>query len=149
LPHRLQVTASSSATGLKQSITAIAPQLINVGTVGYLRRKVLKETDGIITSTFGSDSFIPDFRAFQTMMPDYVKQYEINPSVAIISVQTLWMEKMLSVKRSDIMRKPNADPAIANPQNSLPMVFGHGCITDAANKYFRNGLGKTFKCNSY
>jgi hypothetical protein len=52
------------------------------------------------------------------------------------------MEEMFSVKKSDIMKDTEVDPASSNICEMSSMIFRHGCITDAANKYFRLGIGK-------
>jgi hypothetical protein len=140
--HRLQVgTSFNFSTGEGNSITNIAPQFHNSGTASYYRRKALTQSGNIITSTTGSDTFIADFRTLQLSLPNYVRRYEFDPTSAIISVQTLWMEEMFSVKKSDIMTETGMDPASSNICEMTPMIFRHGCITDAANKYFRLGIG--------
>lgn len=47
------------------------------------------------------------------------------------------MRQMFSVYRNDII-----DQEDSSKIESIPMIFNHGCITDAAHKFFSTGKGK-------
>jgi hypothetical protein len=138
-PHELRIGSSLLPNGPGQSLGSIAPQLNNVDVVGRLKKKVLTETPGLITSIRGSDIFILDYITFQQDCPDFVRHFKITNDVKIISVQTTFMQNILSEYWSDITRYGNPTQTTGDVTELCPMVFQHGCVTDAANKFFSNG----------
>ena len=90
----------------------------------------------MITSVKGSDAFFVDYMNFQKNCPNFTKQLILEADIAIISVQMDFMQQMLSVYRHDLIDQFDNDFPV---QEEIPMIFGHGCITDAAHKFFQNG----------
>jgi len=101
LPQQLRVGTSIAIPGslsAGQSIGHIAPQLNNLSTISQLRKKVLSETPGLITSIRGSDTFILDYQDFQQSCPNFVQHFDLDSNnTAIISVQTEFMRQTLSI----------------------------------------------------
>ena len=137
-PHALIIGSSLSTNdnvgGPGQSIGEIAPQFNNTSRVSKIRRQILSDESDLITSMKGSDAFLVDYTNFHKDYPNFIQQFTFEEDVAIISVQTNFMRQMLSVYRSDLV-----DQDELGVLEELPMIFDHGCVTDAAHKYFTNG----------
>ena len=119
-----------------ESVGNIAPQFNNSSRVAAIRKQTLSNDSIMITSTKGSDAFLLDYMNFQQNCPNFTKQLILKTDIAIISVQTEFMEHLLSVYRQDIVDQFGNDIDV---QEEIPMLFNHGCVTDAAHKFFQNG----------
>jgi hypothetical protein len=136
-PHKLLVGTSLIPNGPGDSIGNIAPQFNNLATVSRLRRKVLSNTPGMISAIKGSDTFIVDFLAFRAECSQFVQYFQLDEDVAIVSVQTEFIQELMSVYKSGLTIYEDAE--LGNEADISPMIFDHGCVTDAANKFFITG----------
>ena len=106
LPHALIIGSSlpthDGVWGPSQSVGDIAPQFNNTSRVSKIRKQVLSEELGMITSMKGSDAFLVDYTNFHKEHPNFIQQFTFEEDVAIISVQTDFMRQMLSVYRNDL-----------------------------------------------
>jgi len=129
---------NSDATNFRSSegVGNIALQFNNISRVSVIRKQTLSNDSIIITSTKGSDAFLVDYMNFQEDCPNFTKQLILETDIAIISVQTEFMEYLLSVYRQDIVDQFDNNIDV---QEEIPMLFSHGCVTDAAHKFFQNG----------
>jgi len=78
-----------------QSEGHIDPQFNNTSCVSKIRKQILSEELGMITSMKGSDAFLVDYTNFHKEHPNFIQQFTFEEDVAIISVQTDFMRQML------------------------------------------------------
>jgi hypothetical protein len=118
----------------------------------------LTKTPGVISPVPGSDAFFLDYMKFIQECPDFVQHFQFDDDVAIISVQTEFMRTLFGANVDDKSRDENNNNNEMNglhdsdsdevenmgqvnveSQSTLPSIFNHGMITDAAHKFFHAG----------
>ena len=122
LPHSLRVGSALSSDNIPSisnlisgyislseishsvsSIGNIAPQFNNLSRVSKIRKEVLSTHLNLITTIRGSDAFILDYHQLQKDCPDFIQQFIIESDVMIITLQILFMKKVLSVYEGDVI----------------------------------------------